>query len=324
MTPSAIDERGQRHRLREQHADHGGDGLRQVVEAQQLERIAADDQRDQDEAADDRHGDQGLEQRVGDELDEHDLPIRGRDEGAAFEGELQQSSHSTMTVRMTFPSFVTRAAKRIALGGVVAAAAIAVAALVIERTAAWRRPRGVAREAAGPRWKANSPRWPRGWIRPSRAVTLDAGIAAASRARRCRGHAPAVRSGGGQRGANRTSRSRSTAPPTSRSPGSADPRMFPTPGCPGRRRRSWRRAARACSWCASSRSSIRPIRRGTSARSSPKRSCRGPADAAAGFGVFARHQHCAGRAAPAVRRRRGCRSGRVRHSLVDRTNRWRR
>ena len=40
-----------------------------------------------------------------------------------------------MTVRMTFPSFVTRAAKRIALGGVVAAAAIAVAALVIERTA---------------------------------------------------------------------------------------------------------------------------------------------------------------------------------------------
>ncbi|HEX8029066.1 MAG TPA: hypothetical protein VF491_11420, partial [Vicinamibacterales bacterium] len=35
---------------------------------------------------------------------------------------------------MTFPSFVTRAAVRIALGGVVAAAAIAVAALVIERT----------------------------------------------------------------------------------------------------------------------------------------------------------------------------------------------
>ena len=40
-----------------------------------------------------------------------------------------------MTVRMTFPSFVTRAAKRIAFGGVVTAAAIAVAALVIERTA---------------------------------------------------------------------------------------------------------------------------------------------------------------------------------------------
>ncbi|MBY0494234.1 MAG: HAMP domain-containing protein [Cyanobacteria bacterium] len=36
---------------------------------------------------------------------------------------------------MTFPSFVTRAAMRIALGGAVAAAAIAVAALVIERTA---------------------------------------------------------------------------------------------------------------------------------------------------------------------------------------------
>jgi signal transduction histidine kinase len=39
-----------------------------------------------------------------------------------------------MTVRMTFPSFVTRAAVRIALGGAVAAAAIALAALVIERT----------------------------------------------------------------------------------------------------------------------------------------------------------------------------------------------
>ena len=40
-----------------------------------------------------------------------------------------------MTVRMSFPSFVTRAATRIAVGGLVAAAAIAVAALVIERTA---------------------------------------------------------------------------------------------------------------------------------------------------------------------------------------------
>ena len=39
-----------------------------------------------------------------------------------------------MTVRMTFPPFVTRAAIRIMLGGLVAAAAIAVAALVIERT----------------------------------------------------------------------------------------------------------------------------------------------------------------------------------------------
>ena len=82
----------------------------QVVETQQLQRIAADDERDEDETADDWHHHQGLEQRVGDELDEHDLPIRGRDEGAAFEGELQQSSHSTMAVRMTFPSFVTRAA----------------------------------------------------------------------------------------------------------------------------------------------------------------------------------------------------------------------
>jgi signal transduction histidine kinase len=39
-----------------------------------------------------------------------------------------------MTVRMAFPPFVTRAATRIALGGVVAAAAIAVAGVVIERT----------------------------------------------------------------------------------------------------------------------------------------------------------------------------------------------
>lgn len=39
-----------------------------------------------------------------------------------------------MTVRMTFPPFVTRAAIRITLGGLVAAAAIAVAGLVIERT----------------------------------------------------------------------------------------------------------------------------------------------------------------------------------------------
>ena len=40
-----------------------------------------------------------------------------------------------MTVRMTLPPFVTRAAARIALGGVIAAAAIAGAALVMERTA---------------------------------------------------------------------------------------------------------------------------------------------------------------------------------------------
>jgi len=39
-----------------------------------------------------------------------------------------------MTVRMTSPPFVTRAAIRITLGGLVAAAAIGVAALVIERT----------------------------------------------------------------------------------------------------------------------------------------------------------------------------------------------
>jgi signal transduction histidine kinase/uncharacterized membrane protein len=39
-----------------------------------------------------------------------------------------------MTVRMTFPPFVTRAAIRVMLGGLVAAAAIAVGALVIERT----------------------------------------------------------------------------------------------------------------------------------------------------------------------------------------------
>lgn len=39
-----------------------------------------------------------------------------------------------MTKRMTFPTFVTRAAVRILLGGVVAAAALAVGALVVERT----------------------------------------------------------------------------------------------------------------------------------------------------------------------------------------------
>ena len=39
-----------------------------------------------------------------------------------------------MTVRMTFPSFVARATRRIVLGGLVAAAAIAVAGLVVERT----------------------------------------------------------------------------------------------------------------------------------------------------------------------------------------------
>src|SRR5690348_13303934 len=39
-----------------------------------------------------------------------------------------------MTCGMTFPSFVARAVTRIALGGLVAAAAIAVSAVVIERT----------------------------------------------------------------------------------------------------------------------------------------------------------------------------------------------
>ena len=58
---------------------------------QDVERITADYQRDQHQAADDRHGHQCLEQGISDELDEHDLPIRGRDQGTAFEGELQQS-----------------------------------------------------------------------------------------------------------------------------------------------------------------------------------------------------------------------------------------
>ena len=81
-----------------------------------------------------RDDDQRLEQGVGDELDQDDLPIRGRHQGAALEGELQQSSHSTMTKRMTLPPFVTRAVARLAAGGLVAAAAIAIAAVVIERT----------------------------------------------------------------------------------------------------------------------------------------------------------------------------------------------
>ena len=39
-----------------------------------------------------------------------------------------------MALRMTFPPFVARAAVRLVSGGVVAAAAIAVAGIVIERT----------------------------------------------------------------------------------------------------------------------------------------------------------------------------------------------
>ena len=67
------------------------------------------------------------------------------------------------------------------------------------------------------------------------------------------------------------SRSPSTARPTSRSPGSGAPRTCPTRASPARRRHSCRRAARACSWYASSRFSIRPIPPIASAPSSPKR-----------------------------------------------------
>ena len=133
-TPSATKERGQRHRLRQQDADHGGDRLREIGEVNQVERVAAGDERHQHEPANHRNDDQRLEQGVGDELDQDDLPIRGRHQGAALEGELQQSSHSTMTKRMTLPPFVTRAVARLAAGGLVAAAAIAIAAVVIERT----------------------------------------------------------------------------------------------------------------------------------------------------------------------------------------------
>ena len=54
-------EGGQRHRLRQQDADHRGNGLRQVIEAQEIQRIAADDERDEDEAADHGDRDKGLE-----------------------------------------------------------------------------------------------------------------------------------------------------------------------------------------------------------------------------------------------------------------------
>ena len=99
----------------------------------QIERIAAGDERDEQETAQHRYHDKRLEQGVGDELDDDNLPIRGRNEGAAFEGELQQTSILQWR-NVAFPPFVTRAAARLAAGGLVAAATIAVAAFVIERT----------------------------------------------------------------------------------------------------------------------------------------------------------------------------------------------
>ena len=273
ITPERDEECGQRHRLRQQHADHGGDGLRQVIEAQQIERIAADDERDEHQPADDRNRDQGLEQRVGDELDEHDLPIRGRDQGAAFQGELQQSSHSTMTVRMTFPSFVTRAALRIALGGLVAAAAIAVAALVIERTQLGgdlAASRARLRAEVEGEFAALAGRLDQA----VRAVTLDAETCAGpSRAmRRPRGSC-SIRS----RPAPRAPDVAVTIYGAANQPVAWLGRSEDVPDArlTGPRRRSWRKAARACSWSACSRCSIRPIPRGTSARWSRRRRCRG-------------------------------------------------
>ena len=229
-----------------------------------------------------------------------------------------------MTVRMTFPPFVTRAAMRIALGGLVAAAAIAVAALVIERTAAGRRPGGVARPAQGrggrrvrradraarpgrarrdARCRDAAPRRARRCRRRTRQL-FDQVAASAARTRR-RGHDLRRRQPAGRLA--RAFRGRARRPALR--PGVVVPGAEQPGPAAGSRR---------------SRSSIRPSRRVTSARSSPKRSCRGPAAAAAGLGVLARDQHCAGRAAAAVRRRVGCRPRRVRHSLADRTSRWRR
>ncbi len=127
-------ERRQRHRLGQQHVHDRRDCLREIGEVNQVKRVAAGDERHQHEAAKHRNDDQRLEKGVGDELDQDDLPIRGCNEGATLEGELQQSSHSTMTEQMTLPPFVTRAVTRLAAGGLVAAAAIAIAAVVIERT----------------------------------------------------------------------------------------------------------------------------------------------------------------------------------------------
>ena len=73
---------------------------------------------------------------------------------------------------------------------------------------------------------------------------------------------------------NPASRSQSTAPPASHSPGSAAPRMCLMPGSREPHQRSSRKAARAYSWCAFSRSWIRKNPRGMPARSSPRRSCR--------------------------------------------------
>ncbi len=176
-----------------------------------------------------------------------------------------------MTVRMTFPSFVTRAATRIAVGGLVAAAAIAVAALVIERTALGgdlAASRARLRAEVEGEFAALTARLDQA----VRAVTLDPdtlrraerGDASATRA--------AVRSGRGQR--RRTDVAvtiyGATNQPVAWLGRSED---VPDARLSGPASRSSRRAARACSWSASSRSSIQRSRRGISARSSPRRRC---------------------------------------------------
>ena len=88
-TPSAGDPRRQDDWLRQQRR---GNRRRQIspLERHQRDRLCADDQGNQKDPTEERRRDEQFEQGVGDRLDDRERPVRGSDERAALQRELER------------------------------------------------------------------------------------------------------------------------------------------------------------------------------------------------------------------------------------------
>ena len=224
-----------------------------------------------------------------------------------------------MTVRMTFPPFVTRAATRIALGGVRGRGGDCGRGVRDRADATWRRPRRVPRRAQG-----RGGRRIRGADRrldqAVRAVTVEPEMLRRAERGDARPQRAAVRPGRGERGRTNVAVTiygaanqpvawfgRSEDVPDARLSGPASTFLAQSSqGLQLVRVAAHRRSGRAGA-------AHRRDRRRSAAAADRRRAAR--------LGVLDRNQHRAGRAAAAVRRRVGCRARRLRHSLADRTSR---
>ena len=274
----------QRRRLRQQDGGHGRND-RTDRQVEQLARLPANQQDDQEHATDDGHGEQRLEQGVGDELNHDDVPVGGGHERAALKGGLERShargsSENTAKWKWRFmqvPFFVRRSALRVLLGGALAAGLVGAVGLLGER--AWL---GATPQDARTRIEAdvtqqfgvlsaqletavNRVAADPDLLRSSRRATTPAPA-------RCSSASPTRRRPPG----SRPSRSPCTAPPPARSHGPGVRNPFPSPGSPVPNRCFSRRARRAFVSCGSSPSATRPRPIDAWPRSLPRRRCRRP------------------------------------------------